>query len=132
MIETITSNNTEIPANAADRRSSPEKTQAWRTRIDEQLASGLSVRKYCDLHRLKVSTFTYWKRKLKKPAQNDDSPSSRFDQFSAGQLTTAIARQDAPRDRVEIILNDFICIRVAPDFDEQTILRLVNLLSSVR
>ena len=40
------------------------KEDYWRKHIREQKDSGLSIREYCELEELAVSTFGYWKKKL--------------------------------------------------------------------
>ena len=42
---------------------SPEQ---WQQVIDQQQASGMSQRAFCNTHNIGLSTFTHWKRKLRK------------------------------------------------------------------
>lgn len=56
------------------RKTSTEREQFWRRHIDQQLASRLSIRDYCDRHRLHEQSFYSWRRtiaerdRLGKPA----------------------------------------------------------------
>jgi hypothetical protein len=43
---------------------SEEKTLEWRSRIEKQRQSGLSVDKWCQQFQIRPSTFQYWKDKL--------------------------------------------------------------------
>jgi transposase-like protein len=40
------------------------KEQFWRTHFDRWQSSGLSVRRYCQLHQLSEPTFYHWRRTL--------------------------------------------------------------------
>jgi hypothetical protein len=43
---------------------SEEKQLAWKTRIEQQRQSGLSIEKWCLLHQIHPHLFHYWKAKL--------------------------------------------------------------------
>jgi len=43
---------------------SKNKTAEWTKRITEQAESGITQSEYCNIHKLKHSTFLYWKKKL--------------------------------------------------------------------
>jgi len=47
-----------------------EKRKFWEDHIRGQGASGLSIAKYCRKHGLSVSSYGYWRDKLKR--QNDE------------------------------------------------------------
>ena len=40
--------------------------EQWQQVIDQQKASGMSQRAFCNTHSIGLSTFTHWKRKLQK------------------------------------------------------------------
>lgn len=42
-----------------------EKVRIWRERVEAQVASGKSVRLFCEEHQLKIFTFCYWQRKFR-------------------------------------------------------------------
>ena len=44
------------------------KSKVWQRHIDRQAKSGKSVKAYCAAHRISSTTFQYWKRKLRPPA----------------------------------------------------------------
>lgn len=48
-----------------------EKGKFWEEHIRAQGASGLSIAKYCTKHGISVSSYGYWREKLKR--QNDES-----------------------------------------------------------
>jgi hypothetical protein len=45
--------------------SKSERENSWRTQIKAQKATGLSARKFCDIHNLNLHTFRFWQRKIK-------------------------------------------------------------------
>ena len=52
---------------------SPEQ---WQQVIDQQQASGMSQRTFCNTHDIRLSTFTHWKRKLQsRPVTAPKEPS---------------------------------------------------------
>lgn len=42
----------------------PERERLWRRQLRQQRLSRLSVRDYCDLHRLHESAFYFWRREI--------------------------------------------------------------------
>jgi hypothetical protein len=45
--------------------SKSEREESWRTQIKAQKATGLSARKFCEIHNLNFNTFRFWQRKIK-------------------------------------------------------------------
>ena len=50
------------------RRTSSLSAEQWQQVIDQQLASRMSQRAFCNTHDIGLSTFTHWKRKLQRSA----------------------------------------------------------------
>lgn len=42
----------------------PERERGWRRHLRQQRLSRLSVRDYCELHRLRESAFYFWRREI--------------------------------------------------------------------
>src|SRR4051812_45733366 len=45
------------------------KQQVWSARVQEQAASGLGIRAWCEREGLTEATFHYWRKSLSVPAQ---------------------------------------------------------------
>lgn len=43
---------------------SSAREQLWRQRVEEQRASGLTIRGYCERHQLREPSFYFWRRTL--------------------------------------------------------------------
>lgn len=52
----------------ASTRSASGKVRFWRSHIEGWERGGLSQREYCNQHRLSLSTFTLWRRRLQAAA----------------------------------------------------------------
>jgi hypothetical protein len=61
----------------------PKREQTWRQHIERQRASGLTVRAFCSLHKLKATSFFYWKKEIAKRDREAD--------FSKATTTAPIA-----------------------------------------
>lgn len=67
------------------------KRKFWQTHIRACEDSGLSHREYCRQHSLALSTFGYWRRKIKQ--STTDKP--RFYPLTTPTLTSSSADKDA-------------------------------------
>ena len=93
---------------------SKRRNQAeWQRLIEEQAASGLTQKAFCDQADIPVATFGYWKRKLKRldPSHSD-----------AGLTTQAVSLDDwievsAPASpsgwHIELDLGEDLCLRLS-------------------
>ena len=41
-----------------------KREQIWRRHLEQQRASGLTVRAFCSFHNLKETSFFYWKKEI--------------------------------------------------------------------
>ena len=62
------------------------QTTHWQQHIERWETSGLTQRGYCREHNLKPHQFSYWKRKLKSSASDDDSANETASGFVRIQL----------------------------------------------
>lgn len=62
------------------------QTTIWQQHIERWETSGLTQRDYCREHNLKSHQFSYWKRKLKSPALEDNSANETASSFVRIQL----------------------------------------------
>lgn len=51
-----------------------ERQQLWRQRVQEQRASGLTVRAFCLRHQLREPSFYFWRRTLAERDRADSRP----------------------------------------------------------
>ena len=66
------------------KQSSSLSPEQWQQVIDQQQLSGMSQRAFCSTHNIGLSTFTHWKRKLRKDP------------------VTAVEKNSEPQDWVEL------------------------------
>jgi hypothetical protein len=95
------------------------KERQWRRWIGEWLASGLSVRAFCQRRRLTVARFYAWRRALQRRAA--EMAAFVPVQVAADALPT-------PTSALEVVLTDGRTVRVAPGFDAATLRQLLAVL----
>jgi hypothetical protein len=93
----------------------PRKEQHWRRLIERWQQSGLSVRAFCDHHRLAVPSFYAWRRTLQQRGRLACAS-------QAGEPVTFLpvhVRHDdpAPRPALELVLASGRCLRIPAGFD---------------
>ena len=52
-------------------KANQESLQQWQSLIQDQQASGLSIRKWCALNSIKQCTFFYWKKRLSEKTEKE-------------------------------------------------------------
>lgn len=95
----------------------------WRCHVERYLRGGLSRREYCQRHQLALSTFDYWRRRLRK--EEAPAPSSRAVEVLRVDLEVASAMGSAA---LEVVVGKGRVIRVPAGFDAQTLERLLAVL----
>ncbi len=101
----------------ATKRTTPRRSAAeWRQLIEAQAASGLSRRAFCERHGLAVSTFGYWKRKLRQagPALEAEGQgqASAPGWLEVTGLLEAAASPATGRWQIELDLGHGLCLRL--------------------
>ena len=66
-------------------KTNQESLQQWQSLIQEQQASGLSIRKWCDQNNIKQCTFFYWKKRLSEKPEKEIC----FAEISLAKVPTA-------------------------------------------
>jgi hypothetical protein len=104
------------------RRPDAEKEQYWRKTIRQAARSGMSVRRYCQLHRLSESQFHWWQRKLEERHRYG----KRGRKGGAAQASFALVSDDPDGidAGIELILGNGHRLRIGKGIDE-TIVRAV-------
>ena len=97
------------------------KEQYWRQVLARWRSSGLSVRAYCELHRISQPSFYWWRRQVSRR----DSTRPRF--LPVRVVPDAVA-PDGDDDAIEVVLANQRCLRVRPGFDRATLVRLLDVL----
>lgn len=95
------------------------KAQQWRRWVQEQRASGMTVRAFCRRRRLAEPSFYAWRRQL-----------DRRDAISAAFVPVHVVVDEAQRSAgtLDVMLSGGRRVRVAPGFDAQTLQRLLAVL----
>jgi transposase len=99
----------------------PRKERQWRQRVHEWRDSGLSVREFCDRHRLAEPSFYAWRRALQQ----------REDAGTFIPVRLAPEEEPAPAGGVEVVLAGGRRLRVRPGFDPATLRQLLAVLEEV-
>jgi hypothetical protein len=75
-----------------------QKHADWQQHLQAWETSGLTQSAYCEQHRLKLATFTYWRARL--PRTDQSSPSSRPALTLVPVKRAQAARHEAPAQNV--------------------------------
>lgn len=100
--------------------------EAWVEEVGRQRASGLGVREYAAVHQLDPGTLAGWSSRLRNTAAPNSGPTTSF-----LPVRVAAPRPEARPEQsggLELVLPGGRVIRVADDFDEKALLRLVRAL----
>jgi transposase len=103
------------------------KQQRWLDLMRRRHESQLSVREFCECHRLCESNFYSWQRVLRERGLLDDQSVPTAPTPTAFvELTTDAAPPNVTG--VDVVLSERRLLRVHPGFDPATVLQLVRLL----
>ena len=127
------------------------KESHWRKHVEAQRASGLSMRAYCQGEGLSESCFYWWNREIAKRdretrASRPNKPATaRFAEIrvvegskegafcgKGDQAMEGSKPEPTGATYVEVFLSGGRRLRIFPDFDERTFLRVVALLEGAR
>jgi hypothetical protein len=104
----------------------PRKEQHWRHLIDQWQRSSLSVRDFCERHRLAVPSFYAWRRRL-QPGE----PVARVSQPPDAVTFLPVHVRPEPADHrppLELVLASGRCLRIPPGFDPDALRALLAVL----
>lgn len=98
-----------------------ERRTHWRTIIENQATSGVSIAGYCRDAQIKPSYFYTWRRRLRE----QQSSAGGFLELIPGRLTNAASG-------IRIRMGGRLCIEVERGFDPSTLRAVVETLSTNR
>lgn len=99
------------------------KTSQWRLHLENWAASGLSAEDFAEQHGLTVHALKWWRWKIGADDARTAAANSPKPAFV--EVVTAPARTTSP---IELLLPNGCIIRVAVDFDEGALRRLLAVL----
>lgn len=102
------------------------KEQHWRHLIDQWQRSGLSVRAFCEHHRLAVPSFYAWRRRV-QPGE----PMAQVSQAPDAVTFLPVHVRSEPADHrppLELVLACGRCLRIPPGFDPDALRSLLAVL----
>ena len=106
-----------------------ERARYWADQLAAWKRSGLSQVEFCRRENINGGTFAWWKRQLRKaggkPAKRRGRPRKRSGRFVEVRLAEASTVQG-----YEVLLARGRSIRVPPQFDPQTLSRLIAAVES--
>jgi len=116
-------------------RRDPQRQRYWRGVIEQQAASGQSVRAWCRRHRVAESAFYFWRGELaRRNAQANTTPpsASGATKPSAGFVPVAVTADGTNdhRGRIEIVLGDGRSVRLTGPVDRQALADVVAVLEA--
>jgi hypothetical protein len=113
---------------------SAEKEAYWQRTMDEWRESGLTGREFCKKRGLSEHQYYAWKRELRIRAREAELNESATEKVKDSQLTQPIfipltlnpevAEDKNPVAAIEIVAGCH-CIRVLPEFDSETLNRIL-------
>ena len=86
----------------------------WQRLIDEQAASGLTQKAFCEQADIPVATFGYWKRKLKRtdPSRSDEEVTTQAVSLDDWIELPAAASASPSGWHIELDLGGGLCLRL--------------------
>jgi transposase len=115
--------------------------EVWAKRVERWKDSGLSAKEFAAELDVSPKSLTFWRWKLRQGETASDAPSTERSKQES------IRRRESPQrflqlvasspaspngTALELVIKDGLTLRVAPGFDEPTLLRLVGLLGGAR
>jgi len=101
-----------------------EKKAYWREVFEEWSSSGISQRQFCEERGIAYSTFCYWRGQVLRDRGEEITSSL----FLPVEVKPPVA--SSPSQDYEVCLENGVRIRVPPDFEGDSLLRLIRLLRS--
>ena len=128
----------------ATSRRDPARQRYWRTLLDEQRRSGLTIEAFCQSREVASSSFYYWKRELVKRT-TDRQPAERAREAASNRTTTSSPRfltvqiEEQPQNtppqassQLELVLASGEVLRIATGFDPNTLAQVLGVLRGGR
>jgi hypothetical protein len=110
-----------------------QKERYWRKVIREAAQSGLSIRRFCQQHRIRESQFHWWQRKLKERRQERSLRRHGGDiDKSGGRATFALVSEDDDglAAGLELVLDHGRRLRIGKGVDEETLRSVLSAMES--
>ena len=107
------------------------KEAAWRRRLDRQGASGQSVRAWCRRHRVKETSFHWWRRELAR-RDRERAPSARRNADTPAASFVPVQVTEEPVQgsdhQIEIVLPDGRRVRVTDTVNREMLAVVLDVL----
>jgi transposase-like protein len=97
------------------------KERFWRGEIEAQARNGGSVRAYCRAHRLRESTFYFWRRELARRRPAAFVPVTVADETAETGGAASSGVGDAPSSRIEILVGNGRRVQVTGPVDRRAL-----------
>jgi hypothetical protein len=97
--------------------------EEWRSIINGQLTSGLTVSAYCLERGITQGSFYTWKRRLRSPAKRNRPPKPAFVEVTPPSAKVA--------GTIEICLRGERCLLARRGFDRELLIELIRALESI-
>ena len=109
--------------------------EVWAKRVERWQDSGLTAKEFAAELDVSPNSLTFWKWKLRQPADSARRVRKRAvvkcpDASPSFLQLVPTKQSQAPAVHLEVVLASGAIVRVPPDFDEPTLLRLVRALGA--
>lgn len=118
-----------------------DREQIWREVMERWRESGLSQQAFCEQEQIKLTTFGYWRRELKR-RDGQDAPAMALDARPSAKTTDSSRKKPAPLfvpveinesqsgSACEIVLSDGLVIRFSNPCDPSQMAQVVKTLEA--
>lgn len=113
--------------------------EIWAKRVERWKDSGLSAKEFAAELDVSPKSLMFWKWKLGQPATAKGAPSTgrgnrqtKPPRVAPHRFLQLVPTSSPPSAALELVLRDGLVLRVAPGFDEATLLQVASLLGAAR
>src|SRR5690242_3838643 len=113
--------------------------EIWAKRVERWKDSGLSAKEFAAELDVSPKSLTFWKWKLGQLESPKGAPSigrgsrqTKTARVAPHRFLQLVPTSAPPSTALELVLRDGMVLRVAPGFDEATLLQVTSLLGAVR
>jgi transposase-like protein len=104
------------------------KQRHWLGLVERWQRSKLTVRAFCEHHRIGEASFYAWRRVLRERGLIQDPPAASNTSSTPAFVKLTVDAESAAASTVDVVLSERRLLRVRPGFDADMLRQLVRLL----
>ena len=105
--------------------------EVWATRVRRWLESDLTAAEFASELGINAKTLSYWKWRLGKESRESKALAKRPEPTSFVEVTPPASTWWRATDRIEVVVDDGLVVRVPDTFEEDTLRRVMVVLRSL-